>query len=328
MGEQRTEVLGKDGQPVGEQTIERNPGKDALPVPVQATPVRLVPQMQFDRAAIDLIKNTVAKGATDQELRLFIATAERTGLDPIARQIYFVKYGTQMSIQTGIDGFRLIAERSQHYRGQVGPWYCGEDGEWTEVWLSTTKPPAAAKVGVLRDDFTEPLFAVAQFDEYAQKGQDGQPRSMWAKMPRVMIAKCAEALALRKAFPNELSGLYTADEMEQAGRPTHAPALSAAPAASSPPAASAPERAPMHPQAVATIKMTYKALQEFKKKNPLDAKTQTFFKAWTEMMQAKCGSDWANLWADNSLAAEAYELMGLGTPPDTALEFDPDSVPE
>ena len=156
-------------------------------------------------AQVDLIKSQIAVGATDDELKLFLHVADKSGLDPLSRQIYFIKRSGKMTIQTGIDGFRAVADRTGQYVGSSDP-----------VFEDNGKIPAKATVtvnkvvGGIVGNFT----ATARWEEYYPGKSQG---FMWDKMPHTMLGKCAEALALRKAFPAQLSGLYTGDEMDQAG---------------------------------------------------------------------------------------------------------------
>lgn len=228
-----------------------------------AKPVAPVAAQAFTTDQIDLIKRTICQGATNDELKLFLYQAQRTGLDPLARQIHAVKRWDSrqerevMAIQTSIDGFRLIAERTEKYAGQLGPFWCDQGGEWKDIWTGDGVP-YAAKVGVLRSDFKEPLWATARFDAYAGRKRDGSLNRFWNNMGDLMIGKCAEALALRRAFPQELSGIYTTDEMQQADNeaPTDAPAVEEPREDPRPAAAPAKERDPRDPVVVKPAKLS------------------------------------------------------------------------
>ncbi|ALX66826.1 RecT family recombinase [Microbacterium sp. XT11] len=160
------------------------------------------------------------------DIEAFFHQAKRSGLDPFARQIYMIgrrskvngQWVTKYTIQTSIDGFRVIRDRKKTFRGMEEHW-CGPDGVWRDVWLEPG-PPAAARITLYLDGFVKPVTAVARYDEYVPL-KDGQPTGQWGKMPALMTSKVAEALALRKAYPQDFSGLYTSDEMAQAD---HAPA--------------------------------------------------------------------------------------------------------
>lgn len=163
-------------------------------------------------------------------IEAFLGQCERTGLDPTARQIYAAEMGGKWTVLISIDGFRLIADRTKKYRGKLPTQWCGKDGVWRDIWLED-EPPAAARVAVLREDFDEPLVAVATYAGYAprdRKTGEFKPSGQWEHNPSNQLAKCAEMLALRQAFPNELSGLYGTEEMDQARAPRQqhsAPAL-------------------------------------------------------------------------------------------------------
>lgn len=171
-------------------------------------------------------------GASNGDLAVFMHVAQRTGLDPFARQIHFIQRQGKWTIQTAIDGYRLIARRSAdhaHETLSIGEsQWCSQDGQWADVWLSDS-PPAAARVTVLRDG--QPFPAIALWREYVQTKSNGEVTAMWRQRPAGQLAKCAEALALRKAFPQDLSGIYTDDEMASAHRDapaTNQPVRSAA----------------------------------------------------------------------------------------------------
>ena len=153
---------------------------------------------------VELIKSQIAVNATDDELKLFLHVANKSGLDPLARQIYFIKRGGKMTIMTAIDGFRAIADRTGQYIGSSDPVF-EDKGDIPIKATVTVNKVVAGVVG----DFT----ATARWSEYYPGEAQG---FMWNKMPHTMLGKCAEALALRKAFPAQLSGLYTGDEMDQA----------------------------------------------------------------------------------------------------------------
>lgn len=172
-------------------------------------------QDYWDQKQLAALKQLGLSNAPSGDLAVFFHQAKRTGLDPFARQLYMIERKGRFTIQTSIDGFRVVADRACAVRG----WIRGEEPtEWFDAegrshtaWLSKTPPVAARYTALIVTPSGAARFsAVARFEEYSAGNQ------MWSKMPALMIAKCAEALTLRKAFPQDLSGLYTDDEMAQA----------------------------------------------------------------------------------------------------------------
>lgn len=206
-------------------------------------------QQRFDENQRAILRQLGIEDATDGDLDLFFHVCRTTGLDPFRRQIYMIgrntkvtewvdtpnggrrkeeRFVTKYTIQTGIDGYRRnVREAAKTLGDDVrfdGPWFTAEDdfhitedGEviqhWRKVWPKRGHPHAARFV-VYRNG--EEFEGVAHYDEFVQTNYQGEPNSMWAKMPRNQIAKCAEALAYRRAYPDDLSGLV----LEDAAQPT------------------------------------------------------------------------------------------------------------
>lgn len=173
----------------------------------------------FNPDQVRLIKRTIMdESATDDDLALFGQICARLGLDPFAKQINAIKRGwgqnEKWSFEPTIDGYRAVADSTGNYGGSECYW-CSSDGTWVDVWLKD-ELPAAAKCIVWRKDSDKPFIAVAKFNSYKGTKKDGSLNSIWKKFPDLMIAKCAESLALRKAFPRQLSGVHTQEEMNQA----------------------------------------------------------------------------------------------------------------
>lgn len=164
--------------------------------------------ISFSQEQNELIKKQLCKNINDEELQLFAAVCKKTGLDPFMKQIYAVKRGDQMTIQTSIDGYRLIAERTGRYcPGRESTHQYKAD----KLISSTSYVKKQTKDGTWHE-----VSVTAYLDEY----KPNYKSQFWDTKPHIMLDKCAEALALRKAFPNELSGLYTSEEMDQAQNTT------------------------------------------------------------------------------------------------------------
>lgn len=184
----------------------------ALALP-QAPPSSLADVGRLTRQQIEIIKLTIAKGATDLELAFFIEVCKQRGLDPFMGEIHFAKFHdkrTNSDVVVPInaaDGYRKYANRSADYLGQVGPLWCGPDGNWRDIWLDS-QPPAAAKVGVLRRGNPEPTWGYAKWSEFSKSGDDAM---FWRKMPAHQLALAAERQALRKSFGQQREDLRLLD---------------------------------------------------------------------------------------------------------------------
>lgn len=205
--------------------------------------VALSPQRslrEYSGSQLSLIKKTVAADCNDLEFDLYMEVAKRIGLDPFRRQIYAIVYNKKdadkrkMAIITGIDGFRAVAARNRDYRP--------DDEEPVIVYDEAAKDPETNPLGIVKatvkayklspDNQWHAVVGTAHWDEfaplkeewaYSEQAGKRQPTgrftldatSNWKKMARVMIVKVAEAQALRRGWPEDLSGIYAPEEMER-----------------------------------------------------------------------------------------------------------------
>jgi len=199
----------------------------------------------FTDEQIKIIRDTVAQGATPIELQFFLHQCNRTKLDPLLNQIHFIKrkswdaatggYIEKPTIQAGIDGLRLIADRTGKYAPGDPPEYkYDKNGRLYSARVSILK--------LVKDQWFR-VWGEAFFSEYVATNKSGEPVAMWKSKPHIMLSKCAEAAALRKGFPAELSGVYSHDELEQADGPTRLPEIEQAAPAPEPIAQQGPDLA-------------------------------------------------------------------------------------
>lgn len=179
-----------------------------------------LPALTFTPGQIEVIRDQVCKprnrDASDEELALFLARCQRTGLDPLAGQIVAVFRNDKnagdekMSMQVTVEGQRALAGGTGEYVGSDREW-CASDGQWRDVWLDPENPPAAARVTVRRqrgDQLIQQRAVVAwhEADGHTSK----YPSPFWKSQPAHMLAKTAEARALKIAFPGEIASAQEA----------------------------------------------------------------------------------------------------------------------
>lgn len=166
------------------------------------------------------ITNSILRGASNEDILFFLKTAQSLKLNPLAKQITAFKTwnkdvnGFIIQAFPTIDGLRVIAERSGTYKGQTLISYCGDDGQWSDFWNLKNGYPTAAKVGVYKEGFTDPVYGIVYWDAYKREDKKGELMQRWKLDPLGMLGKCAEAQALRRAFPNDVGGLYADIEID------------------------------------------------------------------------------------------------------------------
>jgi phage recombination protein Bet len=186
---------------------------------------RMSPDEYFRAVKLTMKKRVKEGGAwvdadpTDGEVNFLLIKAAEYGLNPLKGQIYATWRGGTIQVETTLDGLRVLAERTGEYRGQTPPeWFDGI--RWTDVWIDDKEQqPVAARVGIRREGFPDPVFVTVHWREFKQTNRKGELSEVWKEKPAHMLAKTSASLGFRAAFPGEAGGIYTAEEMALIGKP-------------------------------------------------------------------------------------------------------------
>lgn len=214
--------------------MTESPPQPTTAIATQSTGTALIDVSGFNAAELDVLRSTIAKGATDDQLRLFLTVALRSGLDPFRQEIYASIMTDQRSgepqlvIMTGVEGYRSVGMKASRATGRAivarhGPVWCGPDGEWRDVWLADELPAAARFTITVEGE--DPYPGTALMKESMQYTSGGQPTRFWKSQPVHMLGVAAERQAWKLAFPHELAA-FTDTELPDGG----SPAAPAAPA--------------------------------------------------------------------------------------------------
>jgi phage recombination protein Bet len=190
----------------------------ALPTSVSPDTWNADTAAMMEFAGLTWIEGGQRKFAPPGIMAGFIAACNRTGLDPTTKQIYAALMSGKWTVLVGVDGMRVVAQRSKEYEGQTPVQWTRDGVTWVDAWLPELQGgqegdrPAAARAGILRRGFREPLYQVVTWKEF---GMDSRFRGdNWGTRPAHMLGIRAETHALRRAFPNDLSGLYTVEDFD------------------------------------------------------------------------------------------------------------------
>jgi phage recombination protein Bet len=174
----------------------------------------------WPREKIDLIKRTCAPDATDDELQMYLHVAKNSGLDPLRKQLHFMKYKGRVTMVADVNGLQERAAEEPDFEGITHAVVYEKDTLEIdqvkgEVVRHTNNPfgqngKILGAWAIVRRKGMLPFLAMCRFEEYFSSYND-----LWKSKPAVMIDKCAKSTALRLAYPKKLGGIYDKAELDK-----------------------------------------------------------------------------------------------------------------